>query len=216
PTSLGAAPSEGTKANSSPSLNATNANQTSDAGNDSRTSCTDGVAATIYVTVSAETLLGLDQRAGELRGYGPITAEHARELAYRLQSEWIGVLVDNNGRALTMTRDVYRFRGRLAELIRLRDTTCTHPGCDRPADRCDIDHIIPWPHGQTTPDNASTECRRHHRMKTHTDWTVRRDEKQITWQKPNGQEFTKPIEPIIATCPPHDSAKLPKDDPPPF
>lgn len=141
-----------------------------------------GTAATIYVTASAETLLGLGQRAGQMRGYGPITADHVRDLAYRLQSQWVGVLVDDAGRALTMTRDSYRFRGRLAEFIRLRDTACTHPGCDRPADRCDIDHVIPWPRGQTTPDNASTECRRHHRLKTHTDWSVTRRETKSSGQ----------------------------------
>ncbi|MBO0885673.1 MAG: HNH endonuclease, partial [Mycobacterium sp.] len=190
--------------------------QTAPAAAATHTDCAVGVAATIYVTVSAETLLGLDQRAGELRGYGPITADHARELAYSLKSKWLGVLVDHNGRAVTMTSNAYPFRGRLAEFIRLRDTTCTHPGCDRPADRCDIDHIIPWPRGQTTPDNASTECRRHHRMKTLTNWEVSRKDDQIEWRKPNGTTLTKPVEPIAATSPQRNSSKPPNDDPPPF
>ena len=36
------------------------------------------------------------------------------------------------------------FRGALRRAIEVRDRRCTHPsGCDVPAERCDIDHIVP-------------------------------------------------------------------------
>jgi hypothetical protein len=52
--------------------------------------------------------------------------------------------------------------------LRVRDRTCRHPGCRRPAARTDLDHVDP--HGQggkTDCVNLCCLCRRHHRLKTH-------------------------------------------------
>ncbi|WP_240630658.1 HNH endonuclease signature motif containing protein [Mycolicibacterium sp. GF69] len=54
----------------------------------------------------------------------------------------------------------------LGEFVRMRDMYCRAPGCDVPADRCDIDHTIPWPLGPTHPSNLKCLCRKHHLMKT--------------------------------------------------
>ena len=48
-----------------------------------------------------------------------------------------------------------RFTGALRRAIELRDRTCTHPYCDRPAERCDVDHTIPWEHGGPTTDGTA-------------------------------------------------------------
>lgn len=48
-----------------------------------------------------------------------------------------------------------------------RDGVCQAPGCMVPADRCDIDHRVPWPHGPTSADNLGPLCRRHHAFKSH-------------------------------------------------
>ena len=37
----------------------------------------------------------------------------------------------------------YRPSDELAEFVRMRDLFCRFPGCDVPADRCDIDHATP-------------------------------------------------------------------------
>ncbi len=51
-------------------------------------------------------------------------------------------------------------------LIRLRDNHCRHPGCRRPARRCDYDHIQPYEHGGATLiRNGQALCRFHHRWK---------------------------------------------------
>ena len=43
------------------------------------------------------------------------------------------------------------FTGALRQIIEVRDEHCQHPsGCDEPAARCDIDHIIPHSHGGIT------------------------------------------------------------------
>ena len=47
-----------------------------------------------------------------------------------------------------------------------RDRTCRHPGCGQPVARVDLDHVVPYPEGDTDCDNLCCLCRRHHRLKT--------------------------------------------------
>ncbi len=89
----------------------------------------------------------------------------------------------------------YRPSTRLAEFIRLRDMFCRFPGCDVPAERCDLDHVIPWPWGPTHASNMNCKCRTHHLMKTFLrgpgGW---RDEQEpdgrVTWTAPDGRVYT--------------------------
>jgi Domain of unknown function (DUF222) len=48
------------------------------------------------------------------------------------------------------------FTGRLRRAIEVRDGRCQHPsGCDQPASRCEVDHIIPYSvGGHTTQENG--------------------------------------------------------------
>lgn len=55
---------------------------------------------------------------------------------------------------------------RLRTALQFRDGVCVADGCRTPAERCDIDHITPWPDGKTAADNLQVLCRRHHRLKT--------------------------------------------------
>lgn len=71
----------------------------------------------------------------------------------------------------------YRPTTALAERIRYRDRTCRHPGCDVPAQQCEIDHIVPYFHrnpstgGWTIDTNLHCLCRYHHSLKTMGLWT---------------------------------------------
>ncbi|MCT1638334.1 HNH endonuclease [Dietzia cinnamea] len=71
----------------------------------------------------------------------------------------------------------YRPGAELARRVRMRDGTCRHPGCAVPADDCDLDHVVPFNHadpangGHTVESNLVSQCRRHHRFKTFSDWT---------------------------------------------
>ena len=47
----------------------------------------------------------------------------------------------------------------LVEFVRCRDLTCRWPGCDKPADECDLDHTIPYPVGPTHASNLKCYCR---------------------------------------------------------
>ena len=50
----------------------------------------------------------------------------------------------------------------LAEFVRCRDLTCRFPGCDKPAQVCDLDHTVAYPVGPTHPSNLKCLCRFHH------------------------------------------------------
>jgi hypothetical protein len=57
--------------------------------------------------------------------------------------------------------------------IKARDRYCRFPGCHRPAEYADLDHVTPYDHerpdrgGRTCITNLVCLCRRHHRLKTH-------------------------------------------------
>ncbi|KRD18173.1 hypothetical protein ASE48_24705 [Mycobacterium sp. Root265] len=64
----------------------------------------------------------------------------------------------------------YRPSAALTAFVRMRAMTCSFPGCNRPAHRCDLDHLIPWPAGATHPGNLAPLCRLHHLIKTFCGW----------------------------------------------
>ncbi|MGK2854109.1 MAG: DUF222 domain-containing protein, partial [Microbacteriaceae bacterium] len=60
----------------------------------------------------------------------------------------------------------YRPSTALTAFVRMRSMTCSFQGCNRPAHRCDLDHLTPWPAGATHPGNLQPLCREHHLIKT--------------------------------------------------
>lgn len=60
----------------------------------------------------------------------------------------------------------YRPSVKLQRFIRCRDVTCRFPGCEAPAEVCDIDHGIRFPLGPTHPSNLRCLCRKHHLLRT--------------------------------------------------
>jgi hypothetical protein len=67
---------------------------------------------------------------------------------------------------------------------------CVWPGCDVPADHCDLHHHVPWEHGgETNITNAVPECRRHHTfIHNHPDWTYQWDGRMFRVHRPDGTE----------------------------
>lgn len=58
------------------------------------------------------------------------------------------------------------FRGATRRSVELRDGECQHPFCDRPAQECECDHILPYAEGgETTQENGRMLCRPHNRMR---------------------------------------------------
>ena len=78
----------------------------------------------------------------------------------------------------------------------MRDLFCRFPGCDVPADRCDIDHVRPWPLGpdacvkpqlqmpKTSPDENLLD--RHRRLGA----TFSYPTAQSIWTSPSGKTYT--------------------------
>jgi hypothetical protein len=86
---------------------------------------------------------------------------------------------------------------RLAHLIRIRQPTCSFPGCRRAAARCDLDHTLPYDQGGMTCEcNLAPLCRRHHRAKQAARWHLIQDQPgHLTWQLPHQRSYHTEPEP---------------------
>ena len=74
------------------------------------------------------------------------------------------IIYDPKSRVIDLSRRAPFFRGGLRRAIELRDRWCTHPGCTKPAEHCEIDHITPRSHGgETVQDNGRASCDTHNR-----------------------------------------------------
>ena len=179
---------------------------------------------TVHVTVPITMLMGLDDSPGELRGYGPIPAELAREIA--AGGTWTRLLTDpESGTLLDHGRTTYRPPTALADHVRARDHECRSPICRRTATASDLDHTVAWNDGGTTCEhNLHAGCRHDHRLKTHAPgWTVTQSpDGTITYATPTGHTYTsKPHDyrPEPPTDLHHRPDPPPTDDdpdPPPF
>ncbi|WP_279581448.1 DUF222 domain-containing protein [Fodinicola feengrottensis] len=127
----------------------------------------------IELRVDATTLMGLDDNPAILSGYGPMTAQRARELAGDENSEWYRILTDPvSGVVIDHGRTRYRPTRALRDLVNARDQRCCGPACNRPAATCEFDHTIPFrdPEGKTAYDSAGSACKFHNDIKEHG-WT---------------------------------------------
>jgi hypothetical protein len=117
-------------------------------------------AVVIHVLAEQATLDGTSDHPGYLPGYGVLPAESVRDLA----------AAGAQRAPLTMPGDKsapgYRPTAAQAAFIRWRDLTCRFPGCDKPAQACDVDHSTPYPWGTTHPSNTKLYCRTDHLLKT--------------------------------------------------
>lgn len=89
----------------------------------------------------------------------------------------------------------YRPSAKLQNFVRCRDLTCRFPGCDAPAEVCDIDHAIAYPLGPTHPSNLRCLCRKHHLLRTFwigdDGWRDKQmPDGTIIWTAPTGHTYT--------------------------
>lgn len=144
----------------------------------------------VHVLAEAATLSGASQKPGHLPGHGAVPATMLRELARRSR------LRPLTPAALLCSEPRYRPSAALATYIRCRDLHCRFPGCDRPAEVCDVDHTVPWHRGGPThPSNLALLCRAHHLLKTFVTGENGWAEDQfpdgtIVWTSPSGRRYT--------------------------
>jgi hypothetical protein len=180
----------------------------------------------VVLTMDLDTWLGLNQNPGELSGYGPITAETARQLA---QDASFRRLITDPVTSATLDLGLSRYRpsAPLRRFICARDRTCQFPGCQRPARHTDLDHRIdyhPATGGFTTTANLHCLCRMHHNLKTRKLWHVDiNPDGTETWTSALGFTYTKradryliePLEPPDQDdLPAHIGDTIPEHDPP--
>lgn len=175
-------------------------------------------AATVRIVVPFEVAAGLSDAACELPGHGWVTAAHAREIMTAPGSVWQRLAVDvATGRAIELSTDSYRPTAAMIAHVRAVDGVCRGPGCQTPADRCDIDHVVPWPAGPTSVTNAQSLSRGCHNPKTARLWTAARaPDDGIRWTTLAGRDYvTYPKDWREALDDPGSSPPMPPDDPPP-
>ncbi|BDE00297.1 HNH endonuclease signature motif containing protein [Mycolicibacterium fortuitum subsp. fortuitum] len=185
-------------------------------------------AAVVHVLAQSSTVDSDSDAPGYLPGHGILPAESVRDLAGRAKIKPVR-LPGDTGQA-DNAEPGYRPSAALSEFIRWRDLTCRFPGCDAPAERCDIDHTAPWPLGPTHPSNTKLYCRAHHLIKTFCPgWSDRQyPDGTVEITTPTGHTYTTephgaalfddlatPTEDLNLTDPPpapgpNRSAKMPK------
>jgi RES domain-containing protein len=149
---------------------------------------------TVDIRVDLTTLIGLDERAAELGGYGPVVADIARQMSERFGVAWRIGVTDGSGRVvhsgITRRRPTSAYR----RAVEVRDQTCVFPGCRMPASSCDLDHRIRVVDGGVThPDQLVPLCRHDHVIRHRFDWThVRNPDGSHTWTSPLGVEYERP------------------------
>jgi Domain of unknown function (DUF222) len=151
----------------------------------------------IGVVVPLSSLLGNTDTPAELADRsGYIPAEMLRQhIADAIQANsgdevlFTRLLTDDGGRLLDTT-ELGRYPStRLAEAIKIRAGTCRFPTCTVPADRCDLDHHQPHPHGPTSGSNQDPFCRRHHRGKTFAWLACIRNDYGVEWTLPDAEHY---------------------------
>lgn len=160
-------------------------------------------AAMVQLTVSLNTVLGLDDGVGQLQGYGAVSAQQARSLALREGSVWERVVTDPvTGWAIERSINRYRPDADMSRQCRTRDGTSRAPGSVAPAlerSRVDLDHRVPYSAGVDGQSAGGPTCganlfsldRRSHVYKTRGYWTydVGLDD-TITWTTMTGRVYT--------------------------
>ena len=144
-----------------------------------------GTAAVINVVVDADTLTGpgtgTRSDAGVLTGtrcdlerVGPIGRDTIKRLT--CDGALCRVVMAGPSVVLDMGRRTRLATPAQRRALAIRDRHCVFAGCDRPADWCDVHHLVSWLEGLGLTDLANLVllCRRHHIICHEAGWTLTR------------------------------------------
>lgn len=121
-----------------------------------------GIAATVMVTMTIESLLG-GLKAASIDTGESISAGLARRLA--CEAGIVPAVLGTTSQVLDLGRRT-RFHTEPQRLaVTLEQQHCQHPGCDIPAALCHVHHTTPWSRGGTTNTrDAQLLCPSHHSL----------------------------------------------------
>jgi hypothetical protein len=118
----------------------------------------------VSVLVGYETLTG---HLCELADGTALSRDHLLPLLAEADIERI--VFDSPSEVIDVGKRQRFFTGALRHAIEIRDRHCTFPGCDVPAEFCEIDHKTPDPDGgETTDATGRVHCGVHTRRRNHT------------------------------------------------
>jgi hypothetical protein len=131
----------------------------------------------VDISVSLTTLLQLDEKAGEIPGWGPVISDIARQAVERSpDGTWRVAVTDPDSGAILWDGTTKR-RPTAAQrrYVELRQPVCVFPTCRHPATQCDIDHEIERNKGgPTVVRHLHPGCRHDHNVRHKGGWKVRR------------------------------------------
>ncbi len=152
----------------------------------------DGAATSVEIRVDLTTLAELDDRPGDLAGFGPVIADIAREVAVRRpRATWRYTVTDPHGGLVATGTTRRRPSATQRRDVASRNPTCVFPGCRMPAASCDLDHIVPWAkRKRTATGELAPLCRHDHRIRHMTGWDYRPVAgDQYEWTSPMGHTY---------------------------
>ncbi len=182
-----------------PADSADSGQQAGSTSNPSRVLSRQGRRPHLTVTMSLDTLAGLNDLPAVLAGFGSIPADLARTIARSAGTITAAVTDPATGTVVDCGELTYRPRQAVRDQIAVLTDTCQFPSCRQPVWRCDIDHREPFNRqdprrgGPTTVANTEGLCRRHHLLKTHAGWQLSVDTSRlvINWTSPTGHTYTR-------------------------
>jgi Domain of unknown function (DUF222) len=172
----------------------------------------------VELVVPLATLTGKSNEPAAMAGYGPVTADIARQVAEQAAAhgsgyQWRFSVYGPDGTLLhhgttrarptnqpmlvpcppAQTDEAARFPSpALRRWITARDTTCRAPGCTTPARSCDTDHTRDHAHGgKTHHANLGLLCRHHHKLKHEGGFQLQQPKPgTFIWISPTGRTYS--------------------------
>jgi hypothetical protein len=152
---------------------------------------TNGGRGLLDIRVDLATLAGMDDKAAEIPGLGPVIADVARKFADRHpKADWQATVCDQNGDVIDVITTRRRPTKQLSRLVDADQPVCSFPGCRIPARDCDYDHLLPASQqGPTSRRNGGPKCRHDHVLRD-KGWKHQRVKGQDKWTSPLGHAYT--------------------------
>jgi hypothetical protein len=146
----------------------------------------------VNISVELTTLAGLDDNPGELRGYGPVIADIARQVASEQSEAEHRVTVTENGTPVWTGTTRRRPSTHQQRQVEARNPTCVFPGCRMPSAESDLDHTHAYSEGgPTEPENLAPLCRHDHQLKHTPGWKLKPTTPgHYQWTSPLGHTYT--------------------------
>jgi hypothetical protein len=147
----------------------------------------------VDIRVDLTTLLDLDDKPGEIPGWGPVLADVTRQLVGDAdKAEW-RTAIYNEDRLIDVITTKRRPTAAQKRAVETRNPTCVFPGCRMPSRECDLDHRHTWAEThETSTCGLEPLCRHHHKLK-HRGWKVEKHPSKpgyYIWTSPLGHTYT--------------------------